>query len=1815
MLNHKPGCLTFAVVLLLSLAIKPTFAQGQEEEDHFRVERVKVVNQRLPIHNIYVDEDNVKWIANANTIFKVESKDVATPIPIPEDQQSLLQLPGGNFDIRWSKREIRAILGEGKITTAAYNKRDKILWIGTDGWGVYKLKVDGGLRLIEEIFIDNSKLRSDFINLIYISPQGKVWIATEDGAMLIENGSASMYQKFFDVQTISGDRNDTWATGDGIVWIIDKKNNWSPIEINDREIEGTMHDIAFDADGRIWIASNIMTSYKIKSQRYEHFGPGQYFTSQFVNYVSVDADGTIWVGTDDKGVYIIEKSSTITVTTNLDKPLSCDGTVADAQISVRAVGGTPPYAFTWSDGVTGEKRTNVAAGIYNLTVTDIDGATKDAVIKIGDPTVFLTLKQEQQVSEEGASDGIAVLLAEGGTPGYRAFWNTGKTGTRIENLAAGNYFVTVTDQAGCSAVGEVEITTKIGEMSVALEQSRSISCFGGSDAAIVANLSGGKAPFTYVWENITGNITEVSGLVSGSYSLTITDVMGTTTVSTIEIKDPVEFTVSVSVLKQALTDNADGQAQVTLAGGKEPFSYTWSNGESSNTAITLAPAEHTVTVTDADGCTAVGSFSISENILPLTVSIAQQDDILCAGEHTGGLIAQIEGGKGPMSFIWSNGESTAALVNIGAGVYTVTVTDAVGSSSVFETELTEPTSLVVNSMIDAVASTDNADGGVTLNVNGGVGDYSYVWQNGETGVSATTLGVGDYSVSVTDANGCMVVTTVTMSENILPLQISILQQQDILCGGELTGELTLDISGGKGPFSYAWSNGVLGLDNLAIGAGIYSVTVTDGTGSTAVFQTEITEPEAIVINTIIESPANTDKEDGRASVNVTGGSPAYTYAWSNGESSPGAELLAPGEHIITVTDVNGCSATTTLSISEDILPLSVTVSQNELIVCKGGSNASVTANVNGGKGPFIYNWSSTNIQWQSGNAPNATGLDAGVVSVTVTDALSGTSTFQLEIQEPAKLVVNLLAEAPASTDNADGKARAEVSGGMGSFRYEWDTGEMNQVATALSAGSHGITVYDEAGCSATATIDITEDILPLAAIVTLTSEILCNGGNSGGVEVQISGGKGPFTYVWSSGATSTSLDQLVAGDYVVTVIDALETQIREGLTVVEPEALDVFAKVISSATTDASDGSADVSVQGGVAPYAYVWDNGEEAALVSALAPGVHAVTVSDANGCTAETTIEITENILPLSVDVERDVSNILCYGDATGIIKATPNGGKGPFTYTWSDGSIAGADRNDLGAGEYTLTVTDITGSEATAMVPIQHPDALIANITALASANTDQSDGKAQVLASGGTGPYTYSWDSGEDQIEAGQLSAGVHIITVTDNNGCSTTAEIEISEDILPLAIQISQTSEITCAGLNSAGLEAIVSGGKRPFVYAWSDGGGADGNRDGLGAGEYTLTVTDAVGSQATAAIPILQPEVLIANASVLASANTDQSDGKAQLVVSGGSTPYTFAWDNGEVEAEVSKLGAGSHSVTVTDNNGCSVTASLEITEDILPLSVQIAQTSESKCAGLNSGAVKASSAGGKGPFSYKWSNGSTGEEVSGLAPGNLTVTITDAIGQTANGDLTVKEPDGMKGEITEVRAAGAEHVPDGKGNADVSGGAGGYKYNWDSGESGQKAANLSIGSHTVTVTDANGCSITMSVDITKKILPLLTAESLKSGKAVRMEKLQFAADSTKVNSESIPTLEELYAFLYDNPTIVVEVGGHTNGLPEHDYCDQLSKARAKSVAQWIVQRGIDEKRVYFKGYGKRKPVASNRTPDGRRKNQRVEVRILDFGD
>lgn len=1165
-----------------------------------RVERIRVVPENVPILNIHVDEENIKWVANAQTLYKVDAKDHAVEVPIGGGEMSLLQLPGGNHDIRWNKDAMARILGNAKVTTAAYDSQQKILWIGTNGYGVFKLKVNPDLRLDEQLHIDNSKLRSDFINSIYIAKSGKIWIATEDGAVSVKDNQWVHHQRYFNILRIRGRGNELWAIGDDLIWIIDGKDTWTPIAINRREIESEIHDITVDPEGRVWIASNIMTSYRVANDRYQRFGPGQYFTSQFVNYVSVDDDATIWVGTNDKGLYIIEKESTITVTTTMEKYLDCNGTTPNAEFSVRAIGGKPPYQFVWASGATGDRVAGVGPGKYQLTVTDTEGSSKTATVEILDPFIQLTTVMDRAESDVGTEDGAASVKVSGGVLPYTYEWYSGIGEASISGIPAGQYGVTVTDAAGCSAISSVIVTQNVKSLAATLEQKEFLRCAGGGTAVIAALHTGGKSPYSYLWSNGGGNLAFQEKLPVGKYTVTVTDALGNTASASITITQPDALTASIRIDSPASTNMNNGTATVQCTGGKAPYQYLWDNGETASTAIKLAPRRHTVTVTDASGCSTQAAVDILENILPLDATIAETFGIRCAGDATGGL--------------------------------------------------------------------------------------------------------------------------------------------------------KVAVNGGKSPFTYHWS-----LDHLK-----------------------------------------------------------------------GEEL---------------------------------------------------------------------------------TGLHAGEYIVTVTDAAKGSATLKLNIKEPLPIVASTIAEAPA-----------------------------------LSGTNEG------------------------------------------------------------------------------------------------------------------------------------------------------HAI-------------------------------------------------------------------------------------------------------------------------VRAQGGTGKLSFAWDNGEKSAKTVSLSAGIHTVTVTDESGCSTTAEVNIVENILAINLTLEQTGTIRCAGEATAGINASINGGKEPYEMSWSNGIENTKTQESLRAGTYRLFIVDAVGNKVDKEIIIKEPSALSANIDIQSPATANNADGRATVRIGGGTSPYITRWSTGETTTSSTALPAGRHQVTVTDANACSTIATVEITEDILPLRVSISQTAQILCAGQSTGALEASVSGGKSPYILNWQDQTDSQKRTALRAGEYSLEVTDASNQKTSASFIVDQPQALSGEIIEVRAATHERIADGKATARTTGGMTPYQFAWGNGESTARAVELPVGMHSVTVTDANGCSLSLSTEIAQKILPELTAENLEQGEAVRMEQLQFDADSTSINSSSLPTLDELYNFLYDNPTIVVEIGGHTNGLPEHDYCDRLSNDRAKAVADFIISKGIEPKRLIYKGYGKRQPVATNQTPEGRRRNQRVEVKIVKLSE
>ncbi len=543
-----------------------------------------------------------------------------------------------------------------------------------------------------------------------------------------------------------------------------------------------------------------------------------------------------------------------------------------------------------------------------------------------------------------------------------------------------------------------------------------------------------------------------------------------------------------------------------------------------------------------------------------------------------------------------------------------------------------------------------------------------------------------------------------------------------------------------------------------------------------------------------------------------------------------------------------------------------------------------------------------------------------------------------------------------------------------------------------------------------------------------------------------------------------------------------------------------------------------------------------------------------------------------------------------------------------------MSGDQATGLSVGDYSVTVTDAANVSSTTSFKISQPQPLMVNAAIQAPASAGNEDGKALAQAIGGTGAQSFKWDNGETTAQATKLPPGEHSILVTDANGCVATTTITVSENIQPLVVSIVEKTKIKCAGDRTGALTVQISGGKSPFNYLWNNPLLTTEEPAGLVAGDYLLTVTDAAGNTRAANYSIIQPQPLVLTAIVEAPASTGNSDGRAKAEAAGGTGAPAFKWDNGETTATAVKLPPGQHTVTVTDANGCNNSVSVLVSENIQPLAVRITEKTAIKCAGEKA-ALNVLVSGGKTPFTFNWNVPTvSGGQPAGLDGGSYSVTVTDANGTSQAAALEVKSPAAL--EVTLIRNIGAttDRSNDGKAELSVKGGTPKYSILWDTKQSGLSAPKLPLGKHSVNITDANGCTQKIDFETDKRILPELTG-NLESGQTIRMRLLNFDSDSTSMKSESLPMLDELYDFMSENGSVVIEVGGHTNNVPPDDFADKLSTGRAKTVADYLFAKGIDPKRVVYKGYGKRFPLVPNTSPEGRRTNQRVEIKILRLKD
>lgn len=661
-----------------------------------------------------------------------------------------------------------------------------------------------------------------------------------------------------------------------------------------------------------------------------------------------------------------------------------------------------------------------------------------------------------------------------------------------------------------------------------------------------------------------------------------------------------EITASANV---GCNGESTGWATVTASGGDAPYTYAWNNGSATDSATNLAAGMYYVTVTDNNGWAAVDSVEITEPD-PLVASISSTTDALCDGDANGTASATVTGGTTAYSYAWSNGSTSNTASGLDSGMVYITVTDAEGCTSEDSALISDPDPLVIS--IDSVTDVQCfgfETGEMFTSTVGGTSAYTYLWSDGSTDMNLDSAGAGSYSVTVTDANGCEATASDTIGE--LDPLVTSTSGTDPLCNGDTNGMVAVSTSGGLSPYDFAWSNGSTDSINNNIGAGLYEVTVTDVNGCTRLDSILISEPDSLLTSTSGEMPLCNGDTNGWVSVNAMGGTLPYSFTWNSGGTDTLEANIGAGTYIATVTDDNGCTAIDSFNLQEpDVLQavIDTLISAN----CENSNDGEIMLSTLGGTSPYQYWWA------DSVSTEDRMMLSYGVYHLTITDTngCMSVDSFNVGFNNPTPVV---------SITGDDSLCFGDVgvlTADSGFATYFWSVGETTQSITIDSAGTYAVSIIDNAGCTNSATFDVWMNA-ELSLLLSIEA-VTCFGGSDGSVEAGATGGSGITNYAWSNGSTTDTIAGLTTGVYTVTVTDSVGCTIADSATVHYLHELPVVD--LGDDTTVCyipefnSFNSIDLFAGSGFSVYA--WNTGDSTDSITANAPGIYAVMVTDSFGC-----------------------------------------------------------------------------------------------------------------------------------------------------------------------------------------------------------------------------------------------------------------------------------------------------------------------------------------------------------------------------------------------------------------------------------------------------------------------------------------------------------------------------------------------------------------------------------------------------------------------
>jgi gliding motility-associated-like protein len=753
--------------------------------------------------------------------------------------------------------------------------------------------------------------------------------------------------------------------------------------------------------------------------------------------------------------------------------------------------------------------------------------------------------------------------------------------------------------------------------------------------------------------------------------------------------------------------------------------------------------------------------------------------------------------------------------------------------------------------------------------------------------------------------------------------------------------------------------------------------------------------------------------------------------------------------------------------------------------CFGEMDGTVAVTADLGEEPYSFFIDGDPVASPAGNFA---GLSAGDHFVAIEDFVGCVDTVFFTINQPDEVVADAIVSAAINCFNADdGVLVASATGGSGTFTYTWDIDPGNPAPSLsdIGPGTYTVTATDSQNCSATATVTITE---PDSLEVTLQpADAICFGSADGSITSSITGGTGSYTFAWNTAATTPDLQDIVAGDYCLSVTDANGCMTVACATVSAPETVTVDAITATPALCQGENtGTATVVASGGTGPgtYTYLWNDplGQITETATSLLAGDYEVTVIDANGCTTTAQVTVAE---PAVIDITPTLTDVLCFGEATGSIELAVSGGVEPYDFDWSNNDNT-ATINTLEAGIYNLTLTDANGCMLELDYTIGEPAApLTVDLQQTYEACFGQPDAEITATANGGTGAYNFTWSDGQDGFVAMGLDTVPIMLTVTDENGCTVEASIT-PEDLDPVVANVIPNFP-SCFGLADGrlGVNDIAGGAGvvlDDFTFDWSNGQSGPVAQNLAGDQSYVVTVTDFQGCQTVVSTFLPQPDPITFDTDSTAVLCFDGADGTASIINIAGSNPdYTVQWDNNannQIGTTATDLEAGTYSATITDALGCEASTTIAVIEPT-PLEIQLAGT-DNLCFGGTEAQISAVGNGGIGAYTFSWSTGDVSSKVAGLTAGTYEVTLTDDNGCTLVESYDLIDPDPILAVLTPENIA-CSGGRDGRIEVAVEGGTPPYRYSLDNDNfnGASTIVGLTAGIYDIFIEDANGCIFT----------------------------------------------------------------------------------------------------------------------------------------